>query len=82
MIELMCPCGGELEERGDVRYYCQGKIVVHLDGKREWVGGSWVTPVETLDLDAEPYHCVECGMMYELNDTLLKPRPVAATLPG
>lgn len=67
--EVMCPsCGGKLEERGQVRFYGTGNAYVNLDGTVEWVADTWTTPVETLELDEDPYCCLSCDAEWALED--------------
>lgn len=80
--ELRCPdCGGEVEQRGTVRFYSTGVAVEKIDGHREWVESRWITPVETLTLDEIPFHCLDCDVQWHLEDLtaqrVLSPSPVS-----
>lgn len=72
--EVRCPeCGGRIEQRGDVRFYEQGRVLVASDGKVEWVSEGWTTPVETLELDEWPFVCLECGIEFETLESIAFP---------
>lgn len=68
-VELRCGCGGRVECRGSVRMYETGRATVSMeDGHREWLAGDWKAPIETVEMDDPPFHCLECDRQQELSD--------------